>query len=68
MKYDHAVGIHILKGLIAISLIGISIFIGKVYSAYYLYTIPLWIIALVLFKGCPMCWIVGFCELSSKKK
>jgi len=62
MYCSTSVGIHLLRGLAALGLI-----IGALYSSSYgsigfVFAALAFVSAIVLLRGCPMCWLVGLFE------
>lgn len=67
MFCSRSVTVHLLKGLCAFALIGLSIYILLHHQAYGL-LVPLMLAgALVLLRGCPMCWLLGLFETIRKR-
>jgi hypothetical protein len=57
-----SVSIHLLRGLVALGLI-----IGAIYSSSYgsiglVFAVLAFVGAIVLLRGCPICWLVGLFE------
>lgn len=68
MYCSTSVGIHLLRGLAALGLI-----IGALYSSSYgsigvVFAALAFVGAIVLLRGCPMCWLVGLFETLHQRK
>ena len=68
MFYNRSIGVHLLKGLGAFALIGLALYMSAYQRAYILITPVLLIGAFLLFRGCPMCWLMGLFETIAKRK
>ncbi|MBP6562887.1 MAG: hypothetical protein KA214_05350 [Neisseriaceae bacterium] len=63
-----SIGMHLLKGLGAVLLIGGALYLGVGPSANGLLSILLLIGAVVLLRGCPMCWLMGLFDTIANRK
>lgn len=63
MFCSRSIGIHLLRGAGAIMLIAL----GLVLSSIWLWP-PLILGAVLLLRGCPMCWLVGLFETIGQKR
>jgi hypothetical protein len=68
MFCSRSIGVHLLKGLGAFVLIGLALYMSAYQRAYILITPLLLIGAFLLFRGCPMCWLMGLFETIAKRK
>ena len=68
MFCSRSVGVHLLKGLGAFVLIGLALYISVYQSTYVLITPILLVGAFLLFRGCPMCWLMGLFETIAKRR
>ena len=59
MFCSRSVGVHLLRGIAAFSLIVLTFYFG---ASQPLLAIPLLLGAFFLLRGCPMCWMVGLFE------
>ncbi len=64
MFCSRSIGIHLARGVGAFALIALAIFLSTTQPFLAILSI---VGAFVLFKGCPMCWIVGLFETFTKK-
>ncbi|KRC69218.1 hypothetical protein D3C87_994610 [compost metagenome] len=62
MFCSRSIGAHLLKGLGALSLIGLALYLISYHPEFVLVTPVLVLGAFILFRGCPMCWMVGLFE------
>jgi hypothetical protein len=59
MFCSRSVSVHLLRGLGAVALVALAIVSGR----QHIWLVPpLGIGALVLMRGCPMCWLMGLIE------
>ncbi len=65
MYCSQSIAIHLLRGLFALILLAIGIYLS---FSYLVIAIACFVGALVLFRGCPMCWVVGLFETIAKNK
>ena len=63
-----SIGVHLLRGLGAASLLALSWYVGARQPAFTLAIIPMLIGAVLLLRGCPMCWLMGLLEAVSTRK
>jgi hypothetical protein len=68
MFCSRSVTVHLSRGVSAIALIGIALYLGVYQSGYGLFAPLLLIGAFVLLRGCPMCWLAGLFETIAKRK
>ncbi len=68
MFCSRSIGVHLLKGLGAFVLIGLALYLSAYQQAYVFVTPVLFIGAFLLFRGCPMCWLVGLFETIANRK
>ena len=59
MYCSRSIGVHLLRGLGAVGLIALAVMYGEAHA--WLLP-PLLIGAVVLMRGCPMCWLMGLVE------
>lgn len=67
MFCSRSVGVHLLKGAGALVLIILALYLGA-YQETYILPPVLFIGAFLLFRGCPMCWLVGLFETIANRK
>lgn len=63
MFCSRSIGIHLLRGAGAIMLIGLGLVLGSIWL-----WPPLILGAVLLLRGCPMCWLVGLFETIGQKR
>lgn len=70
MFCSRSVGVHLFRGLSAFAMVGLIIYINSVNMQYALLLTPFLLIgAMVLLRGCPMCWLTGlFQTIANRKK
>jgi hypothetical protein len=70
MFCSRSVGVHLFRGISAFALIGLIIYINAIQMPYaLLLAIPMLAGALILLRGCPMCWLTGlFQTIANRKK
>lgn len=61
MYCSRSIGVHLLRGFGAVGLIVLAILYG---GAHAWLLPPALLGALVLMRGCPMCWLMGFVEVA----
>jgi hypothetical protein len=65
MSCDRAVSVHLLRGLGAVILLLAAFILG----ADQIWLVPpLLLGAMVLLRGCPMCWLVGLFEVVGRRR
>ncbi|MNT80725.1 hypothetical protein D3C72_2202310 [compost metagenome] len=68
MFCSRSVAMHLLKGLGALVLIGFALYLIA-YQESYVYVTPVFFIgAFLLFRGCPMCWLVGLFQTIANRR
>ena len=65
MSCDRAVSVHLLRGLGAVVLLAAAFVFGG--EQVWLLP-PLLLAAIVLLRGCPMCWLVGLVDVISRRR
>ncbi|MGO8908361.1 MAG: hypothetical protein ACLQDM_03390 [Bradyrhizobium sp.] len=65
MVCSRSISIHLLRGLGAVVLITLAVIYGGVHA--WLLP-PLLVGALVLMRGCPMCWLMGLAEAATSRR
>lgn len=68
MFCSRSIGVHLLKGLGAFVLVGLALYLSAYQRTSILVTSLLLICAFLLFRGCPMCWLIGLFETIAKRK
>lgn len=64
MFCSRSITIHLLRGISAILLLVIGIYLS---SSYFIVAIGCIAGAFILFRGCPMCWTIGLLETIANK-
>lgn len=65
MFCSRSIGIHLLRGVGAVTLIALAVYLGIDRP---LLSVPLLLGAVLLLRGCPMCWLIGLVETIGKKR
>lgn len=68
MFCSRSIGLHLLKGLGAFVLIGLALYLSAYQRAHALVVLVLLLGAFLLFRGCPMCWLMGLLETIAKRQ
>jgi hypothetical protein len=68
MFCSRSIGIHLLRGLAACVLIACALYLGAYHPTYILLTPLLFIGAIIMLRGCPMCWLAGLFETLANQK
>lgn len=68
MFCSRSIGVHLLKGLGAFALMGVALYLSAFQPAYALVAPVLLIGAFLLFRGCPMCWLMSLFETIAKRE
>jgi hypothetical protein len=65
MFCSRSISVHLLRGLGAVALVALAIMVG----GDHLWLVPPLVIgALVLMRGCPMCWLMGLVETATLRR
>ena len=65
MFCSRSISVHLLRGLGAVALVALAIMLGR---EHFWLMPPLVIGALVLMRGCPMCWLMGLVETATQRR
>lgn len=65
MFCSRSIGLHLLKGAAALTLILLAMYFGPGQP---LLVIPLLVGAVLFLRGCPMCWLIGLVETMLNKR
>lgn len=68
MFCSRSITTHVLRGLAALGLTGLSIYV-LLHQQTCVLLIPVMLVgAIILLRGCPMCWLLGLFETIGKRK
>ncbi len=68
MYCSTSVGIHLLRGLAALTLIIGALYLSAFGTAGLIVATIAFVGAILLLRGCPMCWLIGLLETLRRRK